>query len=65
MTLFFVGFILQCGCEGPKVVSYLYILFTYMGKPHGETFVGLAYQGKDNIVIRFMIVYSSLRDFGP
>jgi hypothetical protein len=34
-----------------------------MGKPHGETFVGLAYQGKD-IVITFMIVYGSLRDFG-
>jgi F0F1-type ATP synthase assembly protein I len=29
--------------------------------PH---FVGLAYQGKD-IVFRFIIEYSSLRDFGP
>jgi hypothetical protein len=28
------------------------------------TFVGLAYQGKD-IVFRFIIEYSSLRDFGP
>jgi hypothetical protein len=27
-------------------------------------FVGLAYQGKD-IVYRFIIEYSSLRDFGP
>jgi hypothetical protein len=27
-------------------------------------FVGLAYQGKD-IVSRFIIEYSSLRDFGP
>jgi hypothetical protein len=27
-------------------------------------FVGLAYQGKD-IVLRFIIEYSSLRDFGP
>jgi hypothetical protein len=27
-------------------------------------FVGLAYQGKD-IVFRFIVVYSSLRDFGP
>jgi hypothetical protein len=26
--------------------------------------VGLAYQGKD-IVFRFVIEYSSLRDFGP
>jgi len=29
-----------------------------------EQVVGLAYQGKD-IVFRFIIVYSSLRDFGP
>jgi hypothetical protein len=28
------------------------------------TFVGLAYQGKE-IVFRFIIEYSSLRDFGP
>jgi hypothetical protein len=27
-------------------------------------FVGLAYQGKD-IVFRFIIEYSSFRDFGP
>jgi hypothetical protein len=27
-------------------------------------FVGLAYQGKD-IVFKFIIGYSSLRDFGP
>jgi hypothetical protein len=26
---------------------------------------GLAYQGKDIIVFRFIIEYSSLRDFGP
>jgi hypothetical protein len=30
----------------------------------GRDFVGLAYQGKD-IVFRFIIEYSSLRDFGP
>ncbi len=29
-----------------------------------QLFVGLAYQGKD-IVFRFIIEYSSLRDFGP
>jgi len=28
-------------------------------------FVGLAYQGKDIIVFRFIIEYSSLRDFRP
>jgi hypothetical protein len=29
-----------------------------------DYFVGLAYQGKDT-VFRFIIEYSSLRDFGP
>jgi hypothetical protein len=29
-----------------------------------HSFVGLAYQGKD-IVFRFIIEYSSLRNFGP
>ncbi len=29
------------------------------------TFVGLAYQGKEDIVFRFNIEYSRLRDFGP
>jgi hypothetical protein len=29
-----------------------------------KQFVGLAYQGKD-ILFRFIIEYSSLRDFGP
>jgi hypothetical protein len=28
-------------------------------------FVILAYQGKKDIVLRFIIEYSSLRDFGP
>jgi hypothetical protein len=27
--------------------------------------VGFAYQGKEDIVFRFIIEYSSLRDFGP
>jgi len=27
--------------------------------------IGLAYQGKDIVVFRFIIEYSSLRDFGP
>jgi hypothetical protein len=30
-----------------------------------KIFVGLAYQGKKDIVFRFIIEYSSLRDFGP
>jgi hypothetical protein len=29
-----------------------------------EEFIGIAYQGKD-IVLRFILEYSSLRDFGP
>jgi hypothetical protein len=33
-------------------------------KKNTGSFVGLAYQGKD-IVFRFIIEYSSLRDFGP
>jgi hypothetical protein len=32
--------------------------------PLKALFVGLAYQGKD-IGLRFIIEYSSLRDFGP
>jgi hypothetical protein len=28
-------------------------------------FIGLAYQGKKDIVFRFIIEYNSLRDFGP
>jgi hypothetical protein len=28
-------------------------------------FIGLAYQGKKDIVFRFIIEYSTLRDFGP
>jgi hypothetical protein len=35
-----------------------------MSKVMFESFVGLAYQGKD-IVFRFIIEYSSFRDFGP
>jgi hypothetical protein len=30
-----------------------------------EEFIGLAYLGKDIIVFRFIILYSSLRDSGP
>jgi hypothetical protein len=30
-----------------------------------EGFLGIAYQGKKDIVFRFIIEYSSLRDFGP
>jgi len=36
----------------------LFWLFTF-------GFIGLAYQGKDTFVFRFIIEYSSLRDFGP
>jgi len=31
----------------------------------GLGFIGVAYQGKKDIVFRFIIEYSSLRDFGP
>jgi hypothetical protein len=41
----------------------------YLLEPKPQTekvkkFIGLGYQGKD-IVLRFIIEYSSLRDFGP
>jgi len=36
----------------------------WRGLKDGEVLVGLAYQGKD-IVFRFIIEYSSLRDFAP
>jgi hypothetical protein len=35
-----------------------------MGENLGFGFVGLAYQGKD-VVFRFIIEYSSSKDFGP
>jgi hypothetical protein len=40
----------------------LYLFFT-LGK--GCLLIGLAYQGKKDIVFRFIIEYNSLRDFGP
>jgi hypothetical protein len=41
-----------------------------MARPQCDTplvvdFVGLAYQGKGIVVFRFIIEYSSSRDFGP
>jgi len=37
----------------------------HYGQPRIRSyFIGLAFQGKD-IVFRFIIEYSSLRDFGP
>jgi len=38
--------------------------FVKIGYHTNGSFIGLAYQGKD-IVFRFIIEYSSLRDFGP
>jgi len=37
---------------------------TQMDLPFPSTFVGVAYEGKD-IVFRFVIEYSSLKDFDP
>jgi hypothetical protein len=41
-------------------------LFQHLWKFYSSiaTFIGIAYPGKD-IVFRFLIEYSSLRDFGP
>jgi hypothetical protein len=38
--------------------------FTVLSSAYFKQFVGLAYQGKD-IVFRFIIENSSLKDFGP
>ncbi len=42
-------------CIGPE------ISFHHLNQP----FVGLAYEGKDIVFFRFVIEYSTLRDFGP
>jgi hypothetical protein len=41
------------------MISHVKPLFQWM-----SVFVGVAYQGKD-IVFKFTIEYSSLRDYGP
>jgi hypothetical protein len=43
------------------------VKFGIFEKKLGESdkFIGLAYHGKDIVVFRFIIEYSSLRDFGP
>jgi hypothetical protein len=46
----------SCWGKGVRVDGWLDGFFSL--------FVGLAYQGKD-IVFRFIIEYSSFRDFGP
>ncbi len=54
--------LLDVGYVVPRDVSARYIVFLLML----GIFVGLAYQGKRDIVaFRFIIEYSSLRDFGP
>jgi hypothetical protein len=40
------------------------LFIVYLDGTLPKVFVALAYQGKD-IVFRFIIEYSSLRDFGP
>jgi hypothetical protein len=46
-------------CDGKLQPTALFYLFTCL-----KALYWLAYQGKD-IVFRFIIEYSSLRDFGP
>jgi hypothetical protein len=51
--------------------EFLHITIEFFSKccviliTHHTRFIGLAYQGKKDIVFRFIIEYSSLRDFGP
>ncbi len=52
-------------CNSFVVCLFLWLQFFYIQfLLLFALFVGLAYQGKD-IVFRFNIEYSSLRDFGP
>jgi hypothetical protein len=49
-------------CNKVKMLAVLFIVYIDGTLP--KMFIELAYQGKD-IVFRFIIEYSSLRDFGP
>jgi len=55
--------------DTPKSLNYISGLCNSKTKKNSNCltnieFIGLAYQGKD-IVFKFIIEYSSLRDFGP
>jgi hypothetical protein len=52
-------FAMPCSITFTKIKAVRYAIHKLM-----ELFIGFAYQGKD-IVLRFIIEYSSLRDFGP
>ncbi len=63
----FVGSV-SCGVYQPYLVcvAFLGTLVSICRTLSIVLFVGLAYQeGKKDIVFRFIIEYSSLRDFGP
>jgi hypothetical protein len=45
-------------------VMFMHMLPIYLLMCWSTEFIGLAYEGKD-IVFRFIIEYSNLRDFGP
>jgi hypothetical protein len=49
--------------EGVKVSGYVELTKSRMRSMILCRFVGLAYQGKKDIVFRFIIEYSSLRNF--
>jgi hypothetical protein len=47
-----------------RLVSFSFSFYVLLMDVSDFPFIGLAYQGKD-IVFRFIIEYSSLRDFDP
>jgi hypothetical protein len=64
------------GTMASKEYGTLYVMFLLSSQMKGKLywfftpgkgclFIGLAYQGKKDIVFRFIIEYSSLRDFDP
>jgi hypothetical protein len=55
---------LKCPSLRKRMHSYKNLPYNKIGHTSPLIFIGLAYQGKD-IVFRFIIEYSSLRDFGP
>jgi hypothetical protein len=63
------GCVCTCHCQHSSYVPGIPSVITEMSSPlmvHKDLlqFVGFAYQGQD-IVFRFIIEYSSLREFGP
>ncbi len=64
LTVFYCVCVCVCVSLSLSLYGPIHLLMTSFTHHPLWIFVGLAYQGK-NIVFRFIIEYSSLRDFGP